>query len=263
MWSSSSRPASTWTGAATTWPRMRPASSRTSTTPSGGRRRKTSRRTRTLQDAVAALSWGKKGLLLAAACALATVFSPVLSYSCRTTDAGAVGCRVTRHALGFLPYWWTRIERVADADSTYVPGQINKRFSDGRRASTLSEVTNSIRAQGAPASQEWTTYAAIGADPGTIAIAIDALVAKSRSQPLLAWQSNGCVVFAVFILGLPMAAAMLSRPYCERFVERGRWLSVIQRVYVVTLCLGVAVGLVLFWGSVPEFLARPLGLPTG
>ncbi len=215
----------------------------------------------TIQDAIGRLSWGVRGLLLLAACLVATLFSPVLSYSCGR-DAGRASCRVTRHALAVVPYWWTTIAPVVDADSDFTP-RSRVRASSGGWAIAPSVTTNRIRAEGQAAAWEATTYASIGAEPGTIAIAIDELVEGKREQPFLAWQADTWVVFFVFVVALPFASAMMSRPYCERFVPRQGWLRAIERTYVAALLFGCAVSAAIFWGSLPEPLGRALGLPTG
>src|SRR5262245_9907665 len=209
------------------------------------------------------LSWGARGLLLLVACLVATLVSPVMSYRCDRSQ-GSVACRITRHALGVIPYAWTRIQPVADASSAFTPSRRVRAISDGGWAIAPSVTTNAIRAKGSDESLEWTTYSSIGADPGTIAIAIDALVAGGRAEPLLAWQADAWVVFFVFIVGLPFAAAMIARPCSDRLgVPRERRLKVIERSYVATLVLGAVAALAIFWGSVPALVAYRLGLPIG
>ena len=210
------------------------------------------------------MSWRFKGLLLAAACLGATFLSPVLSYSCGRLAGGGVSCRVTRHALGVVPYSWTTIAAVVDSDSDFVPASRSGRSFKKRLIPNSPSLTiNRIRARGRAAAWEWTTYSSIGADPGTIAIAIDELVAGVRERPLLAWQANAVAVFLVFVLGLPFAAAMLGRSYYERFLPRQHQPRPIARAYVVTLVVGVLLGFAIFWGSIPEPLAEALGLPAG
>src|SRR5436190_22941069 len=102
-----------------------------------------------IQDAIGRLSWGTRGALLALACVLATLVSPVLSYSCRSEDLG-VSCRVTRHACGAIPYWRTTIVPVEDARSDFRPGGRTP-GPRVRRGLKLSRVTNEIRARG----EEW------------------------------------------------------------------------------------------------------------
>lgn len=204
----------------------------------------------------------EKGALLLAGCVVLTLVSPVVSTSCRRGADGAVGCRVTRHAMGVLPFWWSRLDRVVDATHDFTRGgQVRGR--SGRKAIVLSELTTTLWQVGTPP-VEWTTHGVIGADPGTVVIAVDDLVAGKRTEPYLAWQANIVTVFTVFVLSVPFAAAMLSRTVCERRqVARDRWLSVIERTYVTALVAGCLIAAVVWWGSVPRPLAALLGLPTG
>jgi hypothetical protein len=212
---------------------------------------------------IRSLGWGKKGLLLLGGCLLATAASPLVSYSCGRDAAGTVSCRVTSHALGIVPYWWTTLSPVVEASSDFTPRRRQRAISSGGWATVPSVTVNRIRAKSDAVAREWTTHASTGADPGTISIAVNALVAGERTEPFLAWQANVMVVFAVFVVAIPFAAAMLSRPFCERFVPRDRWLRVIERTYVAALVVGLAVWAAIALGSIPAALARPLGLPLG
>lgn len=212
---------------------------------------------------VRSLSWGRRGLLLLGGCLVATLVSPVVSYRCWREAPGTVSCRVASHALGIVPYWWTTLSLVEEAASDFTPRRRERAISSGGWATVLSVTTNRIRVRGQSVASEWTTHASTGADPGAIAIAVNALVAGERSEPFLAWQANAVVVFAVFAVAMPFAAAMLSRPLCERYVARDRWLRVIERTFLAALVLGLAVWAAIAWGSVPEAVARAVGLPPG
>ena len=204
-------------------------------------------------------TWGVKGLLALAGLLVVTVVSPVLSFACSRDDAGVVSCRVTRHALGVLPVWWTTIEPVVDADSEFVGGA-RVRSNSGRSSYAMSESSIALRPAGAEP-LVWTTLSDVGEDG--LVIAIDELVAGKRTEPLLAWSANAWTLFLVFIGALPLVAAMLARPCCERRVPPERWPRVIERTYVAALTLGVLFALAVWWGSIPGFIARPLGLPVG
>jgi len=205
------------------------------------------------------VTWGQKGAWLAAGCVLATVLSPVISVSASRAADGTVRCRVMRHALVMVPFWWTHTGPVLDAASTWTPARQVGR----RRGISLSETTNVFYVKAAEP-VEWMLYATIGADAAEIATAVDDLVAGKRTEPFFAWQANGVVVFAVFVVALPCAAAMISRPVSDRLgVPRERRLKVIEATYVAVLVLGLAIALALWWGAVPAAVAARLGVPAG
>ena len=212
----------------------------------------------TIAQDIARLPWGVRGALLAGGCLLVTLVSPVMRYSCERGPDGGVGCVVSRQALGVVPYAWTTVDHVVDAESSFVPGGRDR--SRRGRPIILSETVNTIHGRGR--SGVWTTSASMGADPGTIAIAIDEMVAGRRVAPLLAWQANTLVALGVFVGALPFAAAMIGRAACERLsLPRDRWGALIERSYVAALIAGSLLTFLVFWGEIP--LAGRLGLPGG